>query len=169
MNLMLDMGGTMEKKIIALGNISMCDDGIGIKVIESLTSKLALLGFNIIMGETSINYCLSKIENDDFIIILTSSYYGIQPGSITVTPLKEIDICNDNYLCNHATDLIKALNSSSTKVHGFIINIEAYEFYLNFGLSPDLEMKFSEIYKQCLEHIYFISSGKDAIHEHMIS
>ncbi|MBC2579052.1 hydrogenase maturation protease [Clostridium sp. DJ247] len=159
----------MEKKIIALGNISMCDDGIGVKVLEFLTSKLTLLGFHIIMGETDINYCLNKIENDDFIIILDSSYYGIQPGNVTVTPLKEIDICSNNYLCTHAIDLVKALDSSNKKVHGFIINIEAYEFYFNFDLSPDLEMKFSEICKQCLEHITFISSCKDDIREHMIS
>ena len=57
-------------KIFGLGNILLCDDGIGVRVLESLREKLNQLGKDIelIIGETDYKYCIEQVKDDDFII-----------------------------------------------------------------------------------------------------
>jgi hydrogenase maturation protease len=146
----------MEKKIIAMGNVVMCDDGIGIKVAEFLIDEFNSLGFKLLVGETDIDYSIKSVENNDFMILLTPSYYDVSPGTITINLIDQVDI-NNCYLSQYSLDFLKSLNSNDFKVSGYIISIEASEFYFNPDLSPDLKVKFSEICNECLNHIKLIS------------
>lgn len=142
----------MKKKIIAVGNMVMCDEGIGIKIAEFLSDDFRKLGFQLIIGETDISYCINKIEDNDFIIVLSSSYYDIEPGTVTFTPLNKVCI-NQDYISQHGLDLLQLLHHYNKNVNGFFITIEASEIYFNPDLSPDLKSKFTSICKQCLNYI----------------
>ena len=74
----------MSLKLIAIGNVLMKDDAIGIKVAEEIEIELLKLGVNVIYGETNIQHCISSVEKDDYIIILDSAYYGKSIGEITI-------------------------------------------------------------------------------------
>ena len=146
----------MNKKIIAIGNIVMCDDGIGVKIAELLHYDFKLLGFETIVGETNIEYCMDKIKNDDFLVVLDSSYYDIEPGTVTVTPLEQIDPDTLHFSQNTLTllELIKLYNK---KISGFLISVEASEIYFNPDLSEDLKVRFRDICNQCLNYVSIIN------------
>lgn len=146
----------MNKKIIAIGNIVMCDDGIGVKIAELLHNDFRRLGFQTIIGETDIEYCMSKIKDDDFLIVMDSSYYDIEPGTVTVTPLEEIDP-DTLYFSQNTLTLLELKNLYNKNFTGFLISIEASEIYFNPDLSDDLKVRFGDICKQCLNYITIIN------------
>ena len=69
----------MNVKLIAIGNKIMGDDRIGPLVAEHLEKFLSQLGIEVVIGETDIGYCLSKINEKDMII---------SPSKRTATPVK---------------------------------------------------------------------------------
>lgn len=146
----------MNKKIVAIGNIVMCDDGIGVKIAELLHYDFKLMGFQTIIGETNIEYCMNNIKNNDFLIVLDSSYYDIEPGTVTVTPLEQIDPNTLNFSQNTST-LLELARLSNKKISGFLISVEASEIYFNPDLSEDLKIKFHDICKQCLNYVTIIN------------
>ena len=79
----------MSLKLIAIGNVLMKDDAIGIKVAEEIEIELLKLGVNVIYGETNIQHCISSVEKDDYIIILDSAYYGKSIGEITIEDIEK--------------------------------------------------------------------------------
>lgn len=49
----------MKNKVIAIGNILMGDDGVGIAVVEKIRHELEQDNIQVIIGETNFNYCAS--------------------------------------------------------------------------------------------------------------
>ncbi|GAA0122980.1 hydrogenase maturation protease [Clostridium faecium] len=142
------------KKVIAIGNRIMMDDSIGIKVVESIEEDLKRLGFNVVIGETDIDYTLNEINEGDFIIIVDSSLTEKSPGTINVSNLKNINEYNEKTYSLHQMNLIKLLSSSELfKVDGLLITIEASEIDFGMGLSRILEEKFEIIKNEVLEEI----------------
>ncbi|WP_283591883.1 hydrogenase maturation protease [Clostridium butanoliproducens] len=142
------------KKVIAIGNRIMMDDSIGIKVVESIEEDLKRLDFNVVIGETDIDYTLNEINEGDFIIIVDSSLTKKSPGTINVSNLKNINEYNEKTYSLHQMNLIKLLSSSELfKVDGLLITIEASEIDFGMGLSRILEEKFEIIKNEVLEEI----------------
>ena len=54
-------------KVFGIGNILLCDDGIGVRVAENLKEEIEALGddIEVIIGKTDVLYCINKIEEDD--------------------------------------------------------------------------------------------------------
>ena len=130
----------------------MGDDGVGIKVIECLKNDLEDNGIKVVIGETDIEYCLSQIDNDDFLIIVDSSLYGIEPGTVTVNDIsKAIDSCYN--FSQHQISLIKFLHNMELdrKLRGTVIGIEVSAIDFSIELSKVLDAKFKaivdEVYK----------------------
>lgn len=146
----------MNKKIIAIGNMVMCDDGIGVKIAELLHYDFKLLGYDTVIGETDIENCMDKIEDTDFLIVLGSSYYDIEPGTVKLTPLEQIDP-NSLHFSQNILTLLELIKVYNRKVSGFLISVEASEFYFNPDLSDDLKIKFNDICKKCLDYIAIIN------------
>ncbi|WP_089041037.1 hydrogenase maturation protease [Clostridium acetobutylicum] len=76
-------------KVIALGNTLMEDDGIGIVVVNKLKETLEKNNIDVIIGETDFDFCISQIQDGDFIFFVDAAFYGKCPGEITVTPLNK--------------------------------------------------------------------------------
>lgn len=146
----------MNKKIIALGNIVMCDDGIGVKIAELLHYDFKLLGYDTVIGETDIENCIDKIEDTDFLILLGSSYYDIDPGTINLTPLEQID-SNSLYFSQSILTLLELLKVYNKNISGFLISVEVSEIYFDPDISSDLKIKFNDICQKCLNYITIIN------------
>ncbi|WP_411682488.1 hydrogenase maturation protease [Clostridium thailandense] len=146
----------MNKKIIAVGNMVMCDDGIGIKIAEFLHYDFKLLGYDTIIIETNIENCIDKIEDSDFLIVVGSSYYDIEPGTINLTPLNEVNL-DSLYFSQYILNLLELIKTSNKNVSGFLISVEASEFYFNPDLSYDLNSKLDTICKKLLNYISVIN------------
>lgn len=149
----------MKVKVIAIGNVLMEDDGIGINVAERIKRDLVSNNIEVIIGETDFQYCISLIENGDFVFILDAVCYNKTPGDITITNLEEYK-CKKKYTqhsCN-VVDLIKLYYKS---VRGFVIGIEVGSVSFKLGLSQQLEDKIDIISEEVLRDILLKLNSKD--------
>jgi hydrogenase maturation protease len=78
----------MDIKAIAIGNPLMGDDGIALKVAEQLSDSLEKLGVEVIIGETDIDYCISRIDENDKLIVIDGSCRGEALGSYPPCPCR---------------------------------------------------------------------------------
>ncbi len=139
----------------------MMDDAIGIKIVESLEEDLKQLGFSIVIGETDIDYTLNEINEGDFIIIVDSSLIGEDPGTISVSSLKNIKEYNEKTYSLHQMSLVKVLSGSELlKIDGLLITIEASEINFGMELSKILKNKLETIKNKILEEITAYSQVK---------
>lgn len=123
----------------------MGDDGVAIKIAEKLTEEIKLTEIDIIIGETDIDYCISNINNNDYLFILDATYFGIEPGAITVIPLDKPHLYLKHSFTQHDLNLIKLLTMSEKKVFGYIIGIEIEEIKFDLNLSKTLSNKLNNI------------------------
>lgn len=130
----------------------MGDDGIAILIAEKLIQSLEEKGIEVIIGETDFQYCLNKIQEHDYILILDATWFGIKPGYVTLKPLKDIYKlnCNKGLFSQHGYSLIRALESY-TSVDGFVIGIEGANFDFDFKLSSCINEQFENICRKVEE------------------
>lgn len=137
----------------------MGDDGAAIHVVEKLSKSFEENGIVVIIGETDFQYCLGKIEEGDYTIIIDATWFGIEPGTVTVNNLKDIYRLNANQslLSQHGYSLIKALESSYKTIDGIIVGIEGENFDFTLSLSSHLKASFdnicSEVYETILKRV----------------
>lgn len=139
----------MGKKVIAIGNRIMKDDAIGVLIGEELRNDLEKLGFQVILGETDVDYCLRFIEEGDFLFILDCTFYGIELGKISIFNIKDKENFFEKGYSQHQLSLIKLLNSYNLQnVTGYIIGIEGAAVDYGTELSKELLEKFNCIKNQ---------------------
>lgn len=150
----------MSIKVIAIGNRLMGDDGIAIYVAEKLRNRLKEKGIEVIIGETDFEYCLSKIEKDDKVIILDATYFGLLPGTVLEIVnnrhverellyknifLHENKFSHENLFSQHRYSLVKAIRDCYPSVDYYIIGIEGENYNFSLRLSDCIEKKFEQI------------------------
>lgn len=146
----------MRKKVIAIGNRIMGDDGIGIAIAEYLKEFMVRSGFEVIIGETDIEYCLSLIESGDFIIILDAVYSGLEPGTVNIMSIKEAVERSKRRCSQHEPNLLLWLDIYGIEVKGAVIGIEAETIELNWGLSDTLEKIFPLVCESVIDKIKYV-------------
>lgn len=134
-------------KVFGIGNILLCDDGIGVRVAENLKEEIEALGddIEVIIGKTDVLYCINKIEEDDEVIIIDSTYFMTRPGAVTV---KSLDRCDEfiNYdYSPHEESLLSLLRKERRDVKGYLIGIEISHIDYSEELSKILNKKFKDI------------------------
>lgn len=139
----------MSIKLIAIGNILMKDDAIGIEVAKKLEEKLTEMDIEVIYGETDFQYCFSKILEDDFIFILDAAYLGKKIGEVTIMPIDSF-VSNKNKHTQHNNSFLDLIKLYYKNIQGMIITIEIKEVELNFGLSAVLQEKLKDISEEVL-------------------
>lgn len=148
----LKMNGSSNIKVIAMGNVLMKDDGIGIEVAKQIEEKLLEKNIQIIYAETDIQYSISNVKEDDHILILDAAYYGKEPGEITNLSLNAFVSKKKGYSQHNysSLDLLKLYYPS---IKGEIYAIEVKEVEFGLGLSQVLQEKLEVISKEILEEI----------------
>lgn len=143
-------------KIFGVGNILLCDDGIGVKVVKSLRKKLKDFKENIevIIGETDYMYCLNQVKDDDFVIIVDSTNFMIKPGKVSKITLEDCDkflfIDNQYYISSHEESLLRILRMEKRNIKGYLLGIEIDKIQY----SDDLSKKIKDIYEKICNNIY---------------
>ena len=137
-------------KVIAMGNVLMKDDAIGIEVAKDIEEKLLEKGIEVIYGETDVQYSISNVQEDDYIFILDAAYYGKDPGEITCLPLNTFVSKKKGY-SQHNYSFLDLLKLYYPNVKGEIFAIEVKEVEFGFGLSSVLQEKLKVISKEILE------------------
>lgn len=139
-------------KVIAMGNVLMKDDAIGIEAAKDIEEKLLEKGIEVIYAETDVQYGISNVQEDDHILILDAAYYGKKPGEITCLPLNTFISKKKGY-SQHSYSFLDLLKLYYPNVKGEIYGIEVKEVEFGFELSSVLQEKLEVISKEILEQI----------------
>lgn len=136
----------------------MGDDGAAIHVCEKLSRSFEKSGMEIIIGETDFQYCLGKIEEGDYLIIIDATWFGVEPGTVTVNSLKDIYRLNANQslFSEHGYSLIKALETCYKTIDGIIVGIEGKNFDFTLSLSSHIKASFEDTCSKVHEIIWEI-------------
>lgn len=142
----------MKTKVIAIGNILMKDDGIGIRVAEGIRERLEKCGIEVIIGETDFDYCASKIDEGDFLYIIDAAYSGKMPGEITVLPIEDYR-CEVNPYTQHGFSILNLLFLYYKEIRGYVIGIEINEIGYDLNLSDELKIRLDVISEKVIQQI----------------
>ncbi|MCE5219763.1 MAG: hydrogenase maturation protease [Clostridium sp.] len=139
-------------KVIAMGNVLMKDDAIGIEVAKGIEERLLERGIEVIYAETDVQYGISNIQEGDYIFVLDAAYYGKESGEITCLPLNTF-VSKKKGNSQHNYSFIDLLKLYYPSVKGEIYAIEVKEVEFGFGLSSVLQEKLEVISKEILDKI----------------
>jgi len=142
-------------KIFAIGNIILGDDGIGVKVMEFIGAQLESYSKEVkelIVGIDYIYY-LNEINKEDTVILVDSTYFGIEPGRVSVLNLKECDKFINPCRDMHSENLLRVLREEYREIAGYLVGIEVEKVNYSLELSNTLKDKFSEITKKVFREI----------------
>ena len=134
-------------KVIGIGNSLMCDDGIALKVIDSIEGKIEELGLGIgcIKAETDFNYALDNIEKGDIIFILDSTQLGEEFGQITQIPLDNIKQYSNEILSIHNMSLLSLIQHFKIEISGAVLAIKVSEVKFSLKITSELNQRFEQI------------------------
>ncbi len=149
-------------KVFGIGNILLCDDGIGVKVAKYLLDNKHILNSNIeiIVGETDYMYCIDNIKKGDKVIIIDSTYFNIPPGMITKIPLEKCDEFVSGDVTSHDISLLRILRSEYREISGYLVGIEIDKIDYDINLSEKLNDKFYDICYSVAKKINKVSKEK---------
>jgi hydrogenase maturation protease len=142
----------MGKKVIAVGNRLMMDDGAALFVIENIKKVLENKGIEVIIGETDVDFCFSKLNKDDEFYIVDAFSGGESPGTLTFKSLKNLKKIKKQPSI-HSLGLVDLINIYSLEVKGYFIGIEIGKISMNIGLSNVLKLQFKDICSKVLNFI----------------
>lgn len=142
-------------KIFGVGNINLCDDGVGAKVIKSIKGELELnSNVEVIIGEMDFTNCLDRINNDDFVIIVDGTYFDLRPGYVSKLSFDECDnLMAESINQNNSDSLYKIIRREYRGLKGYLVGIEINKIESSLDLSPNLKEDFNSICNRVLDKI----------------
>lgn len=151
-------------KIFAIGNIILGDDGIGVKIMESIGEQIESYSKEVKVLIVGIDYIyyLNEINKEDTVILVDSTYFGIEPGRVSVLSLKECDKFISTCRDMHSENLLRVLREEYREIPGYLVGIEVEKVNYSLELSKTLKNNFSEITKEVFREIKRIIGDIDA-------
>lgn len=143
----------MGKKVIGIGNKLMMDDGAALFVLENIKINLEAKDIEVILGETDVDYCFSKLNCQDEFYIIDSTCCGNSPGTVIFKTLDDVKKLKTNDCLVHSLGLIHLINIYELNIKGYFIGIEIGNININFGLSSILVEQFDAICNKVLNFI----------------
>lgn len=144
----------MGMKVIGIGNRIMADDAIGVMIAESLEEALENLGVEVIIGETDVEYCLSFIDDGDFLFIIDATLYDLEPGTLTVQEINKEKIYAKEEYSQHQISLVKLIGICNVKnISGYILGIEVVDVDFGIELSDVITARFDDIKSKVYDFI----------------
>jgi hydrogenase maturation protease len=142
----------MSVKVIAIGNCLMGNDMLGLRVLENIRSRLEAYPIETFIGETDFEYCLSIINNNDFIFVIDAAILGGKLGELTVIPINTFPSQMDSYT-QHLFRLLDLICFYHKDIKGYVIGIEVENIAYSLELSIDVDQLLSSISSNVLDNI----------------
>jgi len=143
----------MGKKVIAIGNRLMMDDAVAVLILEKIENILEDKGIETIIGETDVEFCFSKLNEQDVFYIIDSTYYGNSPGTLTFKSLDDINKIKAKSRSIHSLGLMELVKMYKMNIKGYFIGIEIDNIDVNIGLSYILQGQIEYISNKILNYI----------------
>lgn len=148
--------------VIGIGSIIMSDDGIGVRIVEEIQDNLNKHNIKVLVGETDVQYCISEIRADDFLVIIDAVIHEKKPGNIEILSLFDAMKSHVKLHSQHDFSLIDALSLNYPDIRGYFIGIEAAKIEFGFELSDVLRKRFNSICNNVFDAI--IKMKEEAMH-----
>lgn len=145
----------MSRKLLAVGNLLKKDDGIAVCLAQNLKERLQMAGIEVVCCETDIGYGISQIKEEDYVILLDASYFGITPGEITVLSFDQI-ITDRRSLTLHDIGLPDLFRRYFPKLNGTVITVEIAEAGYGYGPGEQLKKQMEDISQKIFDRIIHI-------------
>jgi len=143
----------VSKKVIAIGNRLMMDDAVALVILEKIKNTLEDEGIETIIGETDVEFCFSKLNEQDAFYIIDSTYYANFPGTVTFRNLDDIKKIAGCSRASHSLGLMELISLYKMDVKGYFIGIEIANIDINVGLSHILQGEVEHISSEILRFI----------------
>jgi len=130
--------------VLGIGNRLMMDDGLGVRIVESLQHDTALSGIRCVVGETDIDYSLHAMDGADELIIVDAVSTGRSAGELAIFSLEKYNHSNVG-ISAHNLHLLHMIPHVYPDLHVKIIGIEAERIDFGLELSQVMQEKLSEI------------------------
>jgi hydrogenase maturation protease len=139
----------MEKIVVlGIGNRLMMDDGIGIYLVEELSRLNISLPVSFIIGESDIDYCMKKMMDATFAIIVDAVFSGNDPGELAVYSIADLHEQHTLDISAHNFHLFQSLYQQRESIKGYLIGVEPHEVRFHIGLSSILKEKWEPILRE---------------------
>lgn len=134
------------KKILALGNILLSDDGIALYLADYLEPKVMKLGYKVYKCETDTSYAISVLNEKDDLIIIDASFTGRDSGAISLLNLDEYksEYYTSEKFC-HSNTVFDYIFNTDKIFKGYVILVEVCSMELDNRLSTVIQHKFYQI------------------------
>lgn len=147
--------------VLGIGNILMQDDGIGVLIVNAIKHELQKSNIEAISGETDVQYCLDRINQNDFLIIIDAIQQQNRAGNIQLIGLNQAISNLTAFESQHQFSMFEALRIYYPHIQGYLIGIEAAQIGMGITLSKQLASYFTQISDEVLEII--LNINKDVI------
>jgi hydrogenase maturation protease len=148
-----------NRYLIGIGNYSMLDDSIGIRVVEQVVEQGLDRGFRALDLSGNLLNLLTYFRSDvEQIVVVDSTQMGSTPGAFkTFTPDLVKSKKELGNFSTHEGDMLKVVELARQMNYPIpkltILGIEPKEISDQFGLSPELEQRMGEYVSAAVEAV----------------
>jgi hydrogenase maturation protease len=144
--------------VIGLGNPMRGDDGIGLRVIESLAGQALPDGVEVVDGGTQGLGIVNLMEGRQRVIMVDAANVGKAPGEfVCFTPAEARLLGDDQYLSVHSAGLRDALLLARVLQvlpdEVVIVGVQPAHLDWDDGLSPEVEAAIPQIVGRILDEL----------------
>ena len=145
--------------IIGVGNSSMADDGIGLRVVEHLARRGLEHGFEAVaIADEGTRLLFYLTENTDKIVIIDAVDMGLEPGEYRLFKPEDVETQGAaSGITTHEGDLLRVLELAAGLHYHIppvtILGIQPAILGPGLELSPALERRFDTYLRVALEEV----------------
>jgi hydrogenase maturation protease len=148
--------------IIGIGNYSMADDGIGLRIVEHIAQNGLDRDFDAIdLADDGIRFLFYLNEETEKIVLIDAVDLGLPPGECRLFKPDDVASTKDmKRLTTHESDILEILRFAGSLGYRIppitILGIQPGDLNPRMELSPALQERFSTYLRVALEEV-----GKD--------
>jgi len=152
----------MSMKLLAIGNVLMGDDAVAIYLATKLQDELTQLGIEVFYAETDIEYCITCINDGDYIIFVDAADFGGVTGEVSLLSFDDIFISSSEKLVTgHGINFLDIIKLYELKIQGVILAVQIADISFRYGLSEELQNQFSDCASQIMKHINKVNAKNE--------
>ncbi|MDF2674363.1 MAG: hydrogenase maturation protease [Clostridiales bacterium] len=139
--------------VLGIGSRIMMDDGIGAYLVEDLEKYIKNMNIEFIIGETDIDYCVSKISTCNTVVVIDAYLSGKTPGEVSLIQLCDLKKESNVSYSLHGIHFLNIIQCLKNEPEGILIGIEPYEINFGFSLSHILQKCYPNIFESVYGHV----------------
>lgn len=154
----------MKRYLIGLGNYSMTDDSIGLRVIEHIADNRLDQGFEPLeLGQDATRVLFYCEPDTELIVVVDCVRMGCAPGEVRVFRPEEVQTTKElAHFSTHEGDLLQTLEVGRRLGYVIpplrIVGIEPQRVEPSMDLSSALQERFAEYVELCIREVLLPAS-----------